>query len=307
MRNKLNTLILVSLFLFVATLSTSAASQEVIDIDGDEDECIETSTILEDTAASYNYSLVTPPSHGTISSFIEPNYLTYQPAPNYNGTDTFTVKIHIVYDEPGVPPDDWVGIYNVTIRPVNDYPVANPLSISTMQNSPVSITLSGSDPVEGSDLTYSVWSFPIHGALSDATHVIITEQSDQVIIYTPETDYVGDDSFSYVVNDGTENSYEAFARITVFDPAFAQAVLIGSSSYYFRIIDAYAVADVAGTVIKMRDIEFADNILLDRDKQVTLQGGYNALFNSNAAGMTSVPGPFIIERGAATVENLTVI
>jgi len=74
-----------------------------------------------------------------------------------------------------------------------------------------SITLSGSDV--GSDtLTYSIVSSPTHGTLTG---------SGSSYIYTPESDYRGDDSFTYKVNDGTEDSNIATVSLSVEHIIFA--------------------------------------------------------------------------------------
>jgi hypothetical protein len=305
MHKRLVTLFLMGLFLLVSTMS-ALAEEEYLLLDGREDEDIEASTVLYDVPATYTYTLIKEPSHGMILSFRPPDHITYRPAPNYNGADAFTVKIHIVFDGDDAEEEDWIGVYDVTIEPVNDIPIATPMSISTMKNNPVSMQLSGSDPVEGDSLTFSVWTSPNHGILSDASHGQITDMADQTIVYTPEPDYVGNDSFGYVVFDGTDYSDEAIARITVLDPEFAHAVLIGTSSYFYRILDAYASADPGGTVIKMRDMDFSDDMLLDLDKQVSLVGGYDELFTSNAGRTTIVPGPLVIKSGGVTLANITV-
>ncbi|MGE9269214.1 MAG: Ig-like domain-containing protein, partial [Verrucomicrobiales bacterium] len=69
-------------------------------------------------------------------------------------------------------------------------------NVHTARNIPVEIELAGVD-VEGDLLSYEVIVPPSHGSLTGTA---------PELIYTPSTDYVGIDSFSYVVDDGQTSS-----------------------------------------------------------------------------------------------------
>ena len=92
-----------------------------------------------------------PPAHGTLSG-TAPN-LTYTPAANYNGADSFTFKVN------DGTVDSAPATVSITVTPVNDAPVATPQSVSTAQNTAKAITLAGTD-VDGSALTYTVVTQP---------------------------------------------------------------------------------------------------------------------------------------------------
>jgi hypothetical protein len=86
-------------------------------------------------------------------------------------------------------------------------PVARGDSIETMINTPVSITLAGTDP-EGGNLTYVLVDSTSNGVLSgDAPD----------LTYTPSNGYVGADSFAFIVNDGEADSDPATVWIRVVD------------------------------------------------------------------------------------------
>ncbi|MBK5268344.1 MAG: tandem-95 repeat protein, partial [Acidimicrobiia bacterium] len=136
-------------------------------------------------------------SHGTLSG-TAPN-LTYTPALNYNGSDSFTFKVN-----------DWAvdsneSTVSITVTPVNDAPVAIDQSVSTAEDTAVAVTLAGSD-VDGDGLTYSVLAVPTHGTLSGTA---------PNLTYTPAADYSGSDSFTFKVNDGAVDSNTATVSITV--------------------------------------------------------------------------------------------
>jgi hypothetical protein len=90
----------------------------------------------------------------------------------------------------------------------NDPPTANPQSVTTTQDTPVAITLTGSDP-ENDPLTFTVETNPTHGALSGTA---------PNLTYTPDSGYTGSDSFTFIVSDGEFDSDPATVSITVNAP-----------------------------------------------------------------------------------------
>ena len=69
-------------------------------------------------------ALVTPPAHGTAT--VNPDgSITYTPAPDYNGSDSFTYKAN------DGDLDSNSATVHLTINPVNDRPIANPDTYST--------------------------------------------------------------------------------------------------------------------------------------------------------------------------------
>ncbi|KPJ68570.1 MAG: hypothetical protein AMJ43_00005, partial [Coxiella sp. DG_40] len=82
------------------------------------------------------YNIITGPSHGSLSG-TAPS-MTYTPALNYNGPDSFTFKVN-----DGKADSDQEKI-SITVLAVNDAPVANPQSKTTKENKSVSATLTGS-------------------------------------------------------------------------------------------------------------------------------------------------------------------
>lgn len=125
--------------------------------------------------------------------------LTYTPAVDYAGTDSFTFFVNDGLDDSAPA--------TVTIAVTNYPPTADQISVTTPENTDVAITLSGSDP-EGSDLTYTVVSQPTHGTLT-------TDIALPNLIYHPDTGFAGADSFTYTVSDGEFDSVPATVSIGV--------------------------------------------------------------------------------------------
>jgi hypothetical protein len=91
------------------------------------------------------------------------------------------------------------------VIPVRDLPVANDYSTTTLEDTQVSIALTGNDP-DGYPLTYNVVTGPSHGKLSGTA---------PNLTYTPSENFNGSDNFTFNVNDGTVDSVSATVSITV--------------------------------------------------------------------------------------------
>lgn len=148
-------------------------------------------------SSSLTYAIVSMPAHGTLSG-VAPN-VTYIPDVNYSGPDSFSFKVN-----DGLA-DSAAAIVAITVTPVNDAPVASSQAVSTNEDTPRAIILSGSD-VEAGSLSYSVVTGPAHGTLSGTV---------PNLSYTPNANYIGSDSFSFKVNDGSVDSAPATVAITM--------------------------------------------------------------------------------------------
>ena len=145
------------------------------------------------------FTIVTPPAHGTLTGTM-PN-LTYTPAANYNGADSFTFKVN----DGSV--DSNIATVSLTIIAVNDAPVAQAGSFTTPVNTPYTGQLIGTD-VEGDPLTYTITTQPTKGTVT-------VNPSTGVFTYTPTAGRAGADSFRFRVNDGTVNSGNAKISVMI--------------------------------------------------------------------------------------------
>jgi hypothetical protein len=157
------------------------------------------------STATTTVAIVVFPAHGTLSglTFLTNNtggpLVTYTPNTNYNGPDLFSWVVSLS----GCVTTTYTQPINVT--PLNDKPTAQDLSVIVPANIATAIHLAGSD-ADGSNLTFQVSFPPGHGTLSG---------TPPNLTYTPQTNYVGADSFTYFSYDGITNSEAATVRIAV--------------------------------------------------------------------------------------------
>ena len=139
---------------------------------------------------------------GTVSLGSDGN-ITFAPEGDFSGDAAFR---YLVCDD-GSPRECSVqtATVNVPVSPVNDAPVAGDQSVTTDEDTVMEVTLKASD-VEGDALGYTIVSAPRHGTLSG---------TGANLIYTPEADYRGPDSFTFRASDGIADSDPATVSIMV--------------------------------------------------------------------------------------------
>ena len=136
------------------------------------------------------FSVVANPTHGNLSSTTS-NTVTYTPNPGFSGTDTFTYK---ATDGQGVSSN--IATVTITVNaPPPPPPTANNINIQTNKETPIGITLTGTDPIPGDVLKFSVVGSPAHGTVAPGT-------VSSNVFYTPNTGFTGTDTFTYRATDG---------------------------------------------------------------------------------------------------------
>ncbi|MBC8371151.1 MAG: tandem-95 repeat protein, partial [Planctomycetes bacterium] len=141
------------------------------------------------------YSVTIPAGSGTAS--IVGDLLTYVPTLDTNGIDTFTVEAN-----DGALTAS--GVVSVTVRAVNDAPVAAdiPGAVVNEDDAPITIAVvpSATD-VEGDTLTISPAGFPLTLASGAVVDIVANE-----FVYTTGLDFNGIDTFTYTLDDdGVDN------------------------------------------------------------------------------------------------------
>jgi len=100
-------------------------------------------------------------------------------------------------------------------------PLADDQLVITAENTSVEITLTASDN-DGDPLHYSIVTDPDHGILSI--------NADPIYTYTPDSGYIGSDSFSFQADDGVDDSNIAIVTITVNPGSTALTVMINQAA-----------------------------------------------------------------------------
>lgn len=139
----------------------------------------------------------TQPAHGTLAG--APPALTYIPAANFNGPDSFTYTVSDG-DDTSAP-----ATVSLQVTPVNDSPVATGGSVTTAEDTSIVIALQATD-VESSTLTFSIITPPTDGTLSG---------SGGSRTYTPAPNLSGTRSFKFRATDGSGSFAEATVSIAI--------------------------------------------------------------------------------------------
>jgi|GEM_PF-5977382 len=164
----------------------------------------------EDTSVNITIPATDPDGDALVFSYTTPGNgtltgtgasVTYTPNANFFGEDSFQVTVSDGEKQA-------TATVSVTVTPVNDAPVAASASVTVSYNTSTPITLTATD-VEGDALTYTVTAPPANGTLSG---------TGAMLLYTPNADFQGADSFTFTASDGAQTSNTATVSITVRGP-----------------------------------------------------------------------------------------
>jgi len=187
---------------FVLRLSNQPPSAADDTATTDEDIAATISLVANDVDPDGDPLLVSDVTQGANGSVVinPDNSVTYSPAANFNGTDTFTYTITDTWGETST------ANVMITINAINDPPMAEAASVSTDEDLSVLINLVATD-VDSSGLTLAIVSEPANGTLSPI--------SDGNVNYLPNPNFNGSDSFTFKANDGEADSIVGTVSITI--------------------------------------------------------------------------------------------
>ena len=145
------------------------------------------------------------PQHGKLTNATS-NTVTYTSNATFSGTDSFTYKT-----TNGLGVDSTIATVTITVNAQQNLPTADNINTQTNAGTPKQITLTGTDPIQGDVLKFSVVGLPQHGKLTNATSNTVT--------YTSNATFSGTDSFTYKTTNGLGvDSTIATVTITVKTP-----------------------------------------------------------------------------------------
>ena len=114
--------------------------------------------------------------------------------------------------------------------PPNNPPSAAPQSGSADPDTPQTITLTATDPDGDCPLAFSIVSRPSDGELGEITDVSCSNGTATAdVTYTPQGGFLGTDTFTYQVSDGTGESEEVSVSVVVGDEAPSQPPAEGTA------------------------------------------------------------------------------
>jgi subtilisin family serine protease len=149
-------------------------------------------------------------------------------------------------------------------------PVADGQSVTTDEDTPATVTLTGSDP-DGNLISFNVTALPSYGSLYDGTGIggvliagnklpyTVTDTAHNVT-YQPRAGYTGTDSFDFNVSDGQATSPDATVSIAVSAPVTASFSVSaspgtrnvkagGSTTYTVTLSTSGGYSDSVGLVV----------------------------------------------------------
>lgn len=135
------------------------------------------------------YRISQPAHQGEAAVDARTGAVTYRPAPNANGADTFAIEA----SDGKLTATAQVA---VAIAPVYDAPIARPATLDTAEDTRADAQLPGSDP-DGEPLTFHLLSKPRLGAVE------LLDPATGAVRFTPSADLNGDDEVAFDVTDGT--------------------------------------------------------------------------------------------------------
>ncbi|MGK7392936.1 MAG: Ig-like domain-containing protein, partial [Candidatus Cyclobacteriaceae bacterium M3_2C_046] len=190
------------------------ATSQTMDTDSETPVVISLSA-TDDDGDDLSFEIVAVPDHGTLSEINAiDNSVTYTPDGIFTGQDVFT----FIANDGKVNSNE--ATVTVNINPGNTAPVAENLELEINKNTSTKITFIGSD-TDDDNITFSIVSPPEHGSLGSIN------MEDNTISYTPDSNYIGNDSFTYIASDGSLNSTQATVSIQIINnPPIAEPISI---------------------------------------------------------------------------------
>lgn len=176
------------------------------------------------------YTVVSGPTNGVLTGNA-PN-LTYTPASNFSGSDSLTFLVHDGTVNSATP------TVSISVSAVNDAPVASPKSLTTVEDTAVGVTLTGTD-VENGALTFSIAAQPAKGT------IVGTPPN---ISYQPGAGFTGSDSFTYRAHDGSAYSSPVTVSVTVSKKApFSGTSVLPQTGWTLKQVTSQETFDAPAT------------------------------------------------------------
>ncbi|MEO0312265.1 MAG: hypothetical protein RIQ89_1922, partial [Bacteroidota bacterium] len=177
----------------VANLDTALTSEDfpitisILDNDLDVENDIDTASIV----------IIDPPSFGTVTVDTITGAITYDPIPNFQGTDTLVYQVC----DNGLPITCDTAMVIINIGPVNDPPQANDDFNVTYINTSISgIAVTNDFDIDGNLIFINTT------PIINPSNGTVTINADGSYFYTPSSGFIGLDFFTYAICDNNNPS-----------------------------------------------------------------------------------------------------
>ncbi len=188
----------------------------------------------------------------------------------------------------------------------NQAPTADDIMAGNLlEDGSLMITFTGAD-LDGDALTFNVAGAPGNGQVSAVTPINATSAS---AVYTPDPDYVGNDSFTYVANDGQVNSLPATVSLVVDPVNDAPSFTSGGNVTVLEDSAAYSAAwasaissgpsDESGQLVSFNIVTVSNATLFSAAPVLDAAGNLSFTAAADAAGTSTVTVNIMDDGGTA--------
>ncbi len=216
---------------------------------------------------------VSDPPNGSVTLNSDGSF-SYTPDAGYTGDDSFTYKAN------DGDLDSNTATVTITVTSGNTPPVANDDSYTTSKDTVLSVSapgvLANDDDADGNPLTAVKKSDPANGS--------VVLNSDGSFEYTPDAGYEGEDTFTYVANDGMDDSNTATVTITVAG--------VGTAMHVADVV-AYLTDEAAGP----RKRPYAEVLIHDEFNQPVADATVTVRMTSSNGRLDSVQSGVTVGDG----------
>ncbi len=276
----------------IATVTVSVLAPPIVNDDvanTNENNALTINVLENDDPGSYEFDLAslmidTMPLYGNVEIVTGTAEIVYTPNTDYDGTDSFSYSIATTT---GIrtPP----ATVTITVNNVNKPPVAVDDTAVVEEGSSVIIAVLNNDTDEDGSVnaaTLTVVSYPANGE--------VTSLASGEIHYTPNYSFVGNDSFSYRVQDN-EGAFSNIASVNVEVTTFNAVPVVNDieASIYIDAVDGFLIANV--------EVENEEEQTLS----YSLYGSNSELFELNENGELIVANSFQIQANGVQTYTLT--
>jgi VCBS repeat-containing protein len=252
---------------------------------GDEDTVINGNLATNDTTTSggeLNFSKATDPANGSVIVNADGSH-SYTPNANFNGEDSFTYTV----TDPASG-ESLTQTVTVNVAAVEDLVAADD-EVSGNENTVITGSVADNDTTtSGGELTFAKASEPSNGTL--------TMNADGTYSYTPNTNFIGQDSFTYTVTDpasGESSTQSVTINVLNVNEAPEFEIATVQFSYQENSNSTYVIGNVQATDQDGDEIEYSitQNVQIDGEDLFEINPTTGDI-TLTAAGVASIANDF---------------